>query len=148
MKGDSESQSKDQLFRLEQWSNIIRLQPEIKHDFINLVRQVCWLFSWRIALIAGGIWNGDIQITDIEELENLEASDVDPCRLNAKEVQITQREGEFAIAVADGWYSKIEGKRLRIPGTHSEKGTNLKERGSHRRSSRRSGRVSTGRNKR
>ena len=38
------------------------------------------------ALIAGGIWNGDIQITDIEELENLEASDVDPRRLNAKEV--------------------------------------------------------------
>ena len=38
------------------------------------------------ATIAGGSWNGDILITDIEKLENLEASAVDPRRLNAKEV--------------------------------------------------------------
>ena len=47
------------------------------------------------ALIAGGIWKGDILIADIEELERLDASEIYPRRLNAKEVLITPKDGEL-----------------------------------------------------
>ena len=42
------------------------------------------------ALIAGGIWKGYFLIADIEELEKLEASEIYPQRLNAKEVLIRE----------------------------------------------------------
>ena len=61
------------------------------------------------ALIAGRIWKGDILIAVIEELENLEASEVYPERLNAKEVLITQRKGELVLLVADGT-AKLSGR--------------------------------------
>ena len=43
------------------------------------------------ALIVGEIWKGDIFVTDIEELENLDASDIHPRRIDAKEVLTPQR---------------------------------------------------------
>ena len=45
------------------------------------------------ALIAGRIWNGDILIADIEELENTDASEIDPRRIHARGVLI-RRKGE------------------------------------------------------
>ena len=54
------------------------------------------------ALIAGEIWEEDILIADIEELGKLDASEVYPRRLNAKEVLITQNDGKFVFPVADG----------------------------------------------
>ena len=77
---------------------------------------------WEIlpghVLFAEGIWEEDI-LTAIEELENLAASETYPRRLNAKEILITQKDGEFIYSVADG-SSKIFRKRLRIPRTHSD----------------------------
>ena len=37
-------------------------------------------------LSAGGIWKGDIMVADIEELEEMDASELHARRLNAKEV--------------------------------------------------------------
>ena len=54
------------------------------------------------ALIAGGIWKGDILIADVEEIEKLDASEIYTRRLNAKEVLITHKDGEFVFLVADG----------------------------------------------
>ena len=54
------------------------------------------------ALIAGRIWKGDILTADIEELEWLDASEIYPRRLNAKEVLITHKDGEIVFPVADG----------------------------------------------
>ena len=79
------------------------------------------------ALFAGRIWKGDILIAEIEELEKFDASDIHPRRLNAKEVLITHKDGEFVFPVADG-SSNIIRKRLRIPRTHSETGIHRKER--------------------
>ena len=54
------------------------------------------------ALYAGRIWNGDIFVADIEELENLDAPEVQCRRLIAKEV-ITPKNGENVIfPIADG----------------------------------------------
>ena len=67
-------------------------------------------------LYAGGIWKGDIIVADIEELEQMDASDIHTRRLNAKEVLTPQRSGHFIFPVADGTV-KIFGReqRLRTP---------------------------------
>ena len=43
------------------------------------------------ALIAGGVWKGDILAANIEELERMDASEIHPRRINAKEVLTPQR---------------------------------------------------------
>ena len=53
-------------------------------------------------LFAGGIWKGDIVVADIEELEEMDASELHARRLNAKEVLTPQRSGNFIFQVADG----------------------------------------------
>ena len=51
---------------------------------------------------AGGFWKGDILISDLEDLGKLDASEIHPLRINAKEVLIPQKEDEFIFPVADG----------------------------------------------
>ena len=53
-------------------------------------------------LYAGGIWKEDIKIADIEELEEMDASELHARRLNAKEVLTPQRSGNFIFLVEDG----------------------------------------------
>ena len=76
------------------------------HHFGKKVLPVIFL---GYGLIAGRIWKGDILIAVIEELENLEASEVYPERLNAKEVLLTQRKGELVLLVADST-AKLSGR--------------------------------------
>ena len=45
------------------------------------------------ALYAGGIWKGDIMVADIEELEDMDASELHARRLSAKE-GLTPMKGE------------------------------------------------------
>ena len=78
------------------------------------------------ALIARELWKRDILVADIEELEKLDASEVYPRRLSAKEVLMTHKDGECVFLVADGSANIIR-KRLRTPRTHSETGTHRKE---------------------
>ena len=53
-------------------------------------------------LYAGGIWKGDTQVADLEELEKMDASGVHAKRLNAKEVILPKGGEEFIFLVADG----------------------------------------------
>ena len=53
------------------------------------------------ALYAGGIWKGDVLITDLEELETMDASEIYSKKLDAKEV-IFPKQGEFIFPIADG----------------------------------------------
>ena len=63
---------------------------------------------------AGRIWKGDIMVADIEELEEMDASELHARRLNAKEVLKPQRSGNFIFPVADGTIKILErGPRLR-----------------------------------
>ena len=61
------------------------------------------------ALHAGGIWKGDIVVADIEELETMDASEIYPERLNAKEVIFSQRKWKNHFPVADGRIKCIGG---------------------------------------
>ena len=93
------------------------------HQFGKKVSPIIFI---DYALIAG-----DIE----EELEKLDASEKNPRRLNAKEVLISQKNGEFIFPVADG-SAKINREELQIPRTHSEAAVDRKERESQRRISR------------
>ena len=76
-------------------------------------------------LFAGEIWEEDILIAEIEELEKLDASEIFPRRLNAREVLKTQKMENLYFL----WQivQQIVRKRLRIPRTHSEAGIHRKE---------------------
>ena len=68
-------------------------------------------------LCAGRIWKGDIVIADIEEEEEMDASEVDARRLNAKE-RLTPMKGEnFVFPVADGTVKTPGGDRGLRPST-------------------------------
>ena len=54
------------------------------------------------ALHAGGIWKGDMVVADIEELGEMDASELHARKLNAKEVLTPPRSGNFMFPVADG----------------------------------------------
>ena len=53
-------------------------------------------------LYAGRIWKGDIVIADIEELKEMDASEIHARRLNAKEVLTPMKGDNFIFPVADG----------------------------------------------
>ena len=54
------------------------------------------------ALYAGGIWKGDIMVADVEELETMDASDINSKKTQCKRSNISQRNGKFIYPVANG----------------------------------------------
>ena len=62
---------------------------------------ITWYLSW-VWIDRGWIWKGDILFADLEDLENLDASEIYPRRTNAKEVLISQKGDEFKFPVTDG----------------------------------------------
>ena len=63
------------------------------------------------ALYAVRIWKGDIMVADIEEVEEMDASELHARRVNGKEVLTPQRSGKFIFPVADGTVKIIGGER-------------------------------------
>ena len=53
-------------------------------------------------MCAGGIWKGDI-----EELENLDASEMCARRFNAKETRTPKNDEHFILPIADGTVEEI-----------------------------------------
>ena len=60
-------------------------------------------------LYAGCIWNGDALVANVEELQNLDTSEIYVRRLNAKEVLVSKHRDKFARPCADGTV-KLAGK--------------------------------------
>ena len=73
---------------------------KMNEDLVNPSR-TCFV-RWRI-------WEEDILIAKVEKLKKLNVSEIFPRRLNAKEVLITQKDGEFTFLVADG-SAKLSGR--------------------------------------
>ena len=53
------------------------------------------------ALYAGGIWNFDVRVADVEELETMDASEIYCKRLNAKQVIFSKEDGKFIFPAAE-----------------------------------------------
>ena len=64
-----------------------------------------------------GIWKGDILIADIEELEEMDSSELHARRLNAKEVLTPMKGDEFIFPIADGTVKTPGGDRRLKPST-------------------------------
>ena len=58
---------------------------------------------------AGGIWNGDVLVADLEELETMDASEIYAKRLNAKGSNISERKWKFIFPAADGRIKTLGG---------------------------------------
>ena len=87
----------------EQWLSVTRFQYEISLDFTNLARKFYQeYFLVRIDRLRNLNWKRDVLVADIEELENMDASEIYPQRIIAKEVLITQEGEECISPVADG----------------------------------------------
>ena len=97
VKEDLENHSKDQSFPFGAMVEYYPISARDQARFQQFGKKNLPAIFLGYALIAGGIWEGDILIADIEELENVDASEIYPQRLNAKEVLVTQRQGEFVF---------------------------------------------------
>ena len=80
MKGVSECPLKDRWYRLEQWLSITLFLRKTCRDFINFGPKVLPGFFLGYALDAGGSWEGDTLAVDLEELEQMDASEIDARR--------------------------------------------------------------------
>ena len=107
VKGGSEYHSMARLFRLEQWSNISPISAKDLSRLHQFGPKVLPGFFLGYALHAVGIWKGDIMVADIEELEQMDASEIHARRLNAKEVLTPTKGEKFTLPIADGTVEKF-----------------------------------------
>ena len=70
----SEYHLMDQLSRLEYWSNVTFISANILSIHHQFGPKVLPCFFFGYVLSAGRIWKRDIMVTDIEELEEMDAS--------------------------------------------------------------------------
>ena len=82
-----ENHLKDQLFRLVHWLSITLFLRKTSQESISLRKKVIPGLFLGYALYVVRIWKGDILVADIEELEEMDASELHARRLNAKECQ-------------------------------------------------------------
>ena len=110
LKGGSECLLTDQFSRLEQWSNITPSLRKTYRDYINLAQKSCQINSLDVHNTPERIWKGDIPVADIEELEEMDASELHARRLNAKEVLTPMNGEKFIFPVADGTVNNFWGR--------------------------------------
>ena len=64
---------------------------------VQSVLKLIWGTFFGYVLYAGRIWKGDIMVADIEELEEMDASELHARRLNGKEVLTSMKGGKVHI---------------------------------------------------
>ena len=74
------------------------------------------------ALNAGEIWKGDILIADIEEVDQMDASEIDARRLKAKEV-LTLMKGDIFYIPSRRWNSQNPWRRSTSETIHFHQGS-------------------------
>ena len=73
------------------------------------------MFTWEIpgiCIVCGRIWKRDILVADTEELENLNASEIHPRRLNPKEVLMPKSGENCTFPIADGTLKSSGGHQV------------------------------------
>ena len=110
-KGGSENYLTDQLYRLVQWSNITLFLRKTYRDYINLVLKSCQENSSVTSCMRGKTGMKNIMIADIQDLEEMDASELHARRLNAEEVLTPMKGDNFIFPVADGTVKIYGGDR-------------------------------------
>ena len=83
----------DQKNRLVQWSNVT----------LFLAKDLSGVYSSVTCYTRGRIWKGDILIADIEELEQMDASEIHATKLNAREALTPMRGENFMMDRQNFW---------------------------------------------
>ena len=83
---------------------MVEYHPFSAKDISRLHQVLQGIFLGNV-LSAGGIWKGDIMVADIEELEEVDASELHARRLNGKEV-LTPMKGEKFVFPSRRWNSQ------------------------------------------
>ena len=83
MKGGSEYHFLALIFHLGQWSNITPFLPKTYRDYINLILKSCQKDSSVMSCMWGELERRHL-VADIEELEQMDASELHARRLNCK----------------------------------------------------------------
>ena len=109
--------STDQQYHLVQRSIITLFLRKTYRDCINLVQKSCQVFSSVMFCTREVSGKGDILIADIEELEQMDASEIHARRLNAKEVSTPWKMKKSYFQVADGTVKTPRGDRRLRPST-------------------------------
>ena len=86
VKGGSAYHLMARLSRLEQWWNITQFLQKTCRDCINSVLKSCQVYSLDMRCTRGEHVKEDIMVADIEESEQMDASETYAKRLNAKEL--------------------------------------------------------------
>ena len=90
---------KDRLFHFVHWLSIIPTTAKDQSRIHQFGKRVLPGLFLGYALYAGGIWEGDVLVADLEELETMNASEIYSKRLNANEVIFPKKkENYFQIA--------------------------------------------------
>ena len=84
------------------------------------------------ALYAGGIWKGDVLVADLEELEEMDASEIYSKRVNAKEVIFPKEKGEFVFFFNRRWTNQTPWRRSRPENIHLDTAATNSRRKSNR----------------
>ena len=92
----------DRSFHLVHWLSVTLSLRKTSQESINLERKSYLDCSLDTLCTRVRIWKGDILAADIEEPETMDASEIFPERLNAKEVIFPKENGKFIYPVADG----------------------------------------------
>ena len=108
-KGVLENLLKDQSFRLVHWLSITLFSAKDQSRIHEFGKKVLPGLFLGYALHAGWIWNGDVPIADLEELETMDASEIYSKRLNSEEVIFPKEKGEFIFPIADGRIKPLGG---------------------------------------
>ena len=74
------------------------------------------MYILLLCMYAAGIWKGYILVADMEELEQMDASELHAGRLNTKEVKTPKKGENFTFRIADGT-AKISGEDLNLKTT-------------------------------
>ena len=98
--GHSANPLKDQYFRFVRWSNITLFLPKTCRDCIISARESYQEYS-SVMYCARGESGKKTLIADIEELEQMHASELHARRPNAKEVLTPMRGDNFTFPIAD-----------------------------------------------
>ena len=102
------NQLKNLLFHLVHWFEYHPITAKDQSRIHQFGKKVLLELFLGFVTYAGGIWKGDVQIADLEELETMDASEIYSKRLNAKEV-IFPKEGELIFPITDGRIKTLGG---------------------------------------
>ena len=112
-----ENRWKDRSFHLVHWLSITLSLRRTSQESISLERKSYLKYSLDTLCTRWRIWKGDIMVTDVEELETMDASEIDAKKTQCKGSNISWRKRKIHIP-SRRWTNKIRWRRSGTENVH------------------------------